>query len=72
MTSKTWSILFGLTLIPIAVMIIAAFVGNTVLALICLAISLIAFFMARVVEMKGIDLIIIWICGIISLIFGFV
>ena len=66
MDSKSWSALFGVTLIPIAAMIVFAFIGNTPVALICLAVSFVAFLIARIVEMNGIDLGIIWICGIIA------
>lgn len=66
MDSKSWSALFGVTLIPIAAMIVFAFIGNTTISLICLAVSFAAFLLARIVEMKGVDLGIIWICGIIA------
>lgn len=66
MDSKSWNALFGVTLIPIVAMIVFAFIGNTTVALICLAVSFVAFLIARIVEMNGIDLGIIWICGFIT------
>lgn len=72
MTDKEWTPIFLWTLVPVIAMIILAVVGNPIIPLIGLGVSLLAFIIARVVEMKGVDLGIIWLCGIVCVIAYFV
>lgn len=64
MTDKDWKPIFTAALIPVIAMVVCAIVGNSIIAIICLAISIIIFLLARIFEMKCFDIIIIWLCGI--------